>query len=76
MLIPANQLPPGERARCEQNGWIAYDPKKGSTLHKAPEEFQPGKPAKYYLYIPRLMLRVIWAQTDAEAIANANYGGV
>lgn len=74
MLIPANKLNPYERNKCEQNGWIAYDPKARSTLRKMSEASKPGQPAKYHLYIPGLMLRVIWAKTDEEAIDNANVG--
>ncbi len=76
MLIPVDDLNPEDQARCWQNGWIAYDPRFKSTLRKDPGPVKPGKPAKYYLFIPGLMLRVIWARTDQEAIAVANLGGV
>ncbi len=76
MLIPVDDLNPEDRARCRKNGWIAYDPRYKSTLRKDPGQSKPGRAAKYYLFIPGLMLRVIWAQTDQEAIAVANLGGV
>ena len=75
MMTPPNDLNPDDRAKCEQNGWIAYDPKTRSMLRKTSEEVKPGQPSKYYFYIPSLMLRVIWAKTDQEAIDDANIAG-
>ena len=74
MLIPTAALDPVNQARCRLNGWIALDPKNGSTLRKSPEVFKPGRLVKYYLSIPNLMSRVIWAKDDCEAIDNANLG--
>jgi hypothetical protein len=74
MLKPLDKLNPEDRAKCEQNGWIAYDPIYKSTLRKDSELVKPGRLAKYYFYIPGLMMRVIWARTDEEAISNANLG--
>ncbi len=74
MLKPLEKLNPDDRAKCEQNGWIAYDPIYKSTLRKDPERVKPGRLAKYYFYIPGLMMRVIWEKSDEEAILNANLG--
>ena len=71
MLKPVKMLDPENQAKCQQNGWIALDPNTGSTLRKVEEG---GKATKYFLYIPGVMLRVIWAKNDLEAIAMANNG--
>jgi hypothetical protein len=68
------KLDPETQAEGQQHGWIALDPKTGATLRRSPEEVQPGRQIKYYLYIPNLMVRVIWARTDGEAIDKANEG--
>jgi hypothetical protein len=75
MLIPLKKLEPEKQAECLRNGWIALDPKTGATLRRSPEEVQPSSQVKYYLYIPNIMVRVIWAKTDKEALAIANNGG-
>jgi hypothetical protein len=74
MLISVKKLDPEKQAECLQNGWIALDPKTGATLRRSPEEFPRGSWIKYYLYIPNIMVRVIWAKTDKEALAIANNG--
>ncbi len=74
MLIPVESLDAEGRARCEEKGWIALDAKSGAWLRKGREEVRPGQPGKYYFYIPGLMMRVIWARSDEEAVAAANYG--
>ncbi len=74
MLIPIHNLDPIQQARCTQNAWIALDPKTGSTLRKSPENFAPGQQKIYFLSIPNVMVRVIWAATDEDAIAIANIG--
>ena len=74
MLTAVKKLDPEKQAECQQNGWIALDPKTGASLRPSPEVFQPGDQVKYYLYIPNLMVRVIWAKTDEEALAIANNG--
>lgn len=72
MLIPAKKLDLEKQAECQRNGWIALDPKTGAYLRRSTEELQPGEQAKYYLSIPNVMVRVIWAKTDQEAMAIAN----
>ncbi len=72
MLIPFAALSKEDQAKCQQNGWIAYDPQTKSTLRKETECVKTAGPEKYYFYIPGLMLRVIWAQSDQEAIDKAN----
>ena len=74
MLIPLHKLDPDNKAKCQVNGWVALDPKSGATLRKSKEALEPGKEAQYFLYIPDVMLRVIWAKSDREAIATANNG--
>ncbi len=74
VLIPADSLDTEGRARCEEMGWIALDPKNGAWLRKARDEVKPGQPARYFFYIPGLMMRLIWARSDEEAVAAANYG--
>ncbi len=76
MLIPVESLDAEGRARCEEQGWIALDPKSGAWLRKARDAgaVKPGQPARYFFYIPGLMMRLIWARSDEEAVAAANYG--
>ena len=74
MLISAIKLDIEKQAECQQNGWIALDPKTGAYLRRSTEEFKPGKQVKYYLSIPNVMVRVIWAKTDEETMAIANNG--
>ncbi len=74
MLIPAKKLDPEKQAECQRNGWIALDPKTGAYLRRSAEELQAGEQAKYYLSIPNVIVRVIWAKTDTEAMAIANNG--
>jgi hypothetical protein len=74
MLISIKKLSPERHTNSKKNGWIALDPKTGATLRRSPEVFPSGSQIKYYLYIPNLMVRVIWAKTDKEAMAIANNG--
>jgi len=76
MLIPVESLDAEGRARCEEKGWIALDPKCGAWLRKAQDDeaVKAGQPARYFFYIPGLMMRLIWARSDEEAVRAANYG--
>ena len=74
MLKPIDELDADSQAKCRHNGWIAYDPKNGNSLTKK-DDFEPGKSKRYFLYLPNLMMIVIWAKSDGEAIMKANYGG-
>jgi len=72
VLKPINNLDADNQAKCRQNGWIAYDPKYGSSLTKK-DDLEPGISKRYFLFLPNLMMIVIWAKNDREAITKANY---
>jgi hypothetical protein len=75
MLIPAAELSPEDQEKCRQKSWIAFDPKDGRSLKRSADDFGPGRARKYFLYLPNLMLIVIWAKSDEEAIARADRRG-
>jgi hypothetical protein len=75
MLISKNNLIPEKQAECLQNNWVALDPKTGASL-RCSLEVQPVDQIEYFLYIPNVMVRVIWARTDEEAMAIANNGWI
>jgi ABC-type proline/glycine betaine transport system substrate-binding protein len=77
MLILLKNLSPADQAKCQQNGWVALDPKTGATMHKSKENCGANnRPAQYFLYVPHIMVIVIWAKTDEEALEVANGGGI
>jgi len=73
MLIPFNKLDPEKQAECLQNNWVALDLKTGASLCRS-LDVQPVDQIEYFLYIPDVMVRVIWAKTDKEAMVIANNG--
>jgi len=71
MLISINYLDPEKQAECLQNNWVALDPKTGASLRRS-LDVQPDDQIQYFLYVPNIMVRVMWAKTDEEALAIAN----
>jgi hypothetical protein len=73
MLISKNKLDPEKQSECLQNNWVALDPKTGASLRRS-LDVQPGDQIEYFLYIPSVMVRVIWAKSDEKAMTIANNG--
>jgi len=76
MLIPFKNLDPDNQAKCRQNGWIAFDPRAGSYLGKSEGNIGADQRVRYFLSIPGLLSRTIWARSDEEALELVNLGGV
>jgi len=52
MLIPAKKLEPEKQTECQQNDWVALDPKTGANLQRSTEELQQkARPALAFLIL-------------------------
>ncbi len=66
MLIIGSQLNDRDRAKCEQAGWLAYDPVTGAYLRFVEDD------RGIYIFMVAGMAQAIYASSEQDALVQAN----